>query len=219
MGSPLFKHTSWAQRDHLVSWRFGMRGDEDQTGCADSGLDLFLRNSKQSATRLRPKQAALCARLDKWMSLSLKYDLGWHSYVSNKMSFAQFGLSRMSSPEEPAGKMLPFSQRTGSHLFCAIHLPSILRSAPRFVVPLIVPKIDDITTSPQPRFRTSEEYKCEACKHWLLRNFPLPPQCLCVWCCDLETLQEFTEKVSEREKKKCFVRQGELNSESQRNVL
>lgn len=111
MGSPLFKHTSWAQRDHLVSWRFGMRGDEDQTGCADSGLDLFLRHSKQSATRLRPKQAALCARIAKRMSLSLKYDLGWHSHVSNKMSFAQFGLSRMSSPEEPAGKMLPRTPR------------------------------------------------------------------------------------------------------------
>lgn len=107
MGSPLFKRTSWAQRDHPVSWRFGKRGDEDQTGCADSGIDLFLRHSKQSATRLRPKQATLCARINKWTSLSLKYDLGWHNYVSNKMSFAQFGLSHTSSPEEPAGKMLP----------------------------------------------------------------------------------------------------------------
>lgn len=113
-----------------------------------------------------------------------------------------------------------FSQRTGSHLFCTIHLPSMLRSAPRFVVPLIVPKIGDITTSPQPRFRTSEEYKCEACKHWLLRNLSAPPAMplrLMLWLGDAPRI--YGESFWKGEKKKCFVRQGELNSESQRNVL
>lgn len=107
MGSLLFKHNSWAQRDHLVSWQFGIRGDGDQAECADSGLNLFVRHSKQSAAWLQPKQAALCARINKWMSFALKCDLAWHSYVSNKMIFALFGLSRMSSSEEPAGKTLP----------------------------------------------------------------------------------------------------------------
>lgn len=96
-----------------------------------------------------------------------------------------------------------FPQRTGSHLFCAIHLPSVLRSAPRFVVPLIVPKIDDITTSPQPRFRTSEEYKCEACKHWLLRNLSAPPAMplrLMLWLGDAPRI--YGESFWKGEKKK-----------------
>lgn len=110
-------------------------------------------------------------------------------------------------------------QRTGSHLFSAIHLPTMSRSAPRVVVPLIVPKIDDLTTQAPPRFHTTEEYKCEAGEHWLLQNLPAPsalPLRLKLWLGDAPRIYE--ESFWKEGKKPCAAWRAELGESEKRFV-
>lgn len=152
-----------------------------------------------------------------------------------QMIFGLFGLSRMSSTELPDGKMLPCAHCVG--VFCVragdacwnifglrsrispilCHTSASTRwyqlhvSSP----PLIPAEIDETVTSAlASRAACLQKVRNINVTYGILQTLtvmkPLcSPHCFCVWCSVLETLQEFSEKVSNKENLLCAARSAE----------